>query len=918
MKLWRCLGRSCGPALVGVIVSVPLSAATVWVEGEDFRESSAIEHSWYSGQIDDTKLSGGGFVSNWFQGVPAEVEYSVRIPEDGTYDLWVRANPTQSSLSYRIGRSGEWTKIFTNSATDRVNVAIDGANDLRHLGWMNAGRLELEEGNLRLTFLMDSANHNHGSIDAFTLTTERFIPSGTMKPGEGGGLKLASEEGSWAFDWTPDTFGEDALLDLRWLNEKESGETGFVRLSEDGMSFVRGDGQPIRFWSVVGGMVGRDPRDQEAHFRWLAKLGVNMVRIHGNIAPKQEGQKITEVNEAGIEGTFRAVAAAKKAGVYLTISPYWYHHNMPASWEPALKGWKAGQRPTGSLFFNPVFIEAYKGWVKELYTRTNPYTGLAIKDDPTVAIIQVKNEDSLLFFTFDRIPPEQKAILGAQYVAWLKQKYGSLDDALEAWSGHTIDGDDFEAEKVGFEITWQMTQEYSGGRAARLDDQFEFLVTTQRNFYAEIDRYLKEDLGIRQLTNSMNWKSADKLNTDDGERYTYTVQDVIAVNRYTGASRHIGENNGYRIDPGHEVTFDSTLRKPLGLPFNLKQPEGHPMIITESAWVKPARYQAEGPFLTSAYMSLNGVDSLYWFAYGQPGYLMDPRRRFWSVVPGEDTGYALDKWSGAHPMQAGLLPANALIFRLGYVQPGQRVVREVRTLESVYRRETPIIAETETFDPNRDAEDLRAHSGQDATDVSRLSFLVGPVHVKFDGDPAETEVVDLSPYIDAASGVVRSNTGELMLDYKKGYATMQTPFAQGVTGFLQEAGGRFVLPDVAILSENEYAAIQVVSMDRQPLRQSGRVLVQVGTQARLTGWAVREKTVRSGNESFEGYEIVRTGKPPYQIRETQARVAIKNPNLREAVVLDAAGYERETLKLEPVSGGVMLELPPDALYVVLR
>lgn len=912
------MGRSVGPVLAGLACALPLSAETVWVEGEDFRESSAIGHSWYSGQIDDSKLSGGSFVAHWFDGVPAEVEYAVRIPEDGTYDFWVRANPTQSSLSYRIGRSGEWTKIFTNSASDRVNIASNGANDLRHLGWMNAGRLELEEGLVRITFLMDSANHNHGSIDAFTLTTERFIPSGTLKPGEGGGLELATEEGSWAFDWAQDSFRDDALLDLRWLNEEESGQTGFVRLSEDGMQFVRGDGQPIRFWSVVGGMVGKDPKAQEAHFRWLAKLGVNMVRLHQNIAGKNEGQPITAVNEGQIDGIFRAVAAAKKAGIYLTVSPYWYHHKMPQSWESALKGWKAGQMPTGSLFFNPVFIEAYKGWVKELYTRRNPYTGLAIKDDPTVAIIQVKNEDSLLFYTFDRIPPEQKAILGEQFVAWLKGKYGSLEAAIDAWSGHRIDGDDFDAEQLAFEITWEMTQERSGGRAVRLDDQFEFLVTTQRNFYAEIDRYLKEDLGIRQLTNSMNWKSADKLNTDDGERYTYTAQDVIAVNRYTGASRHLGQNNGYRIDPKHEVTFDSTLRQPLGLPFNLKQPVGHPMIITESAWVKPARYQSEGPFLTSAYMSLNGVDSLYWFAYGEPGYLTDPRRRFWSVIPGEETGYALDKWSGAHPMQAGLLPANALIFRLGYVKPGQEVVREVRSLESVYQRERPIIAETETFDPNRDTEDLRGHSGADATDVSRLAFLVGPVHVDFDGEPEETTVADLSPFIDAASGVVRSNTGELMLDYKKGYATMQTPFAQGVTGFLQEAGGRFVLPDVAILSQNEYAAIQVVSMDRKPLRQSGQVLVQVGTQAQLTGWAVREKRLRSGNEQLEGYEIVRTGKPPYQIRETQARVAIKNTSLREAVVLDSAGYEREKLPLESVSGGVMLELPPDALYVVLR
>ncbi|MGF1485294.1 MAG: hypothetical protein ACFBZ8_13135 [Opitutales bacterium] len=894
-----------------------LQAATVWKEGEDFRESTALHHVWYGGQIDFSKLSGEGFVSHWDAGLPAEIEYAVKIPETAQYNFWVRANPTQSKLAYKLG-SGDWVRIFTNSATDRVNIAGDGANDLRHVGWMNLGKVELKEGNLRITFLMDSENNNHGSIDAFTLTTERFIPAGTMKPGEGGELELATEEGAWAFEWAPDPFSEDALLDLRWLNERESGETGFVRLSDNGMGFVRGDGQPIRFWSAVGGMVGKDPRAQEAHFRWLAKLGVNMVRLHQNVAGKKEGQAITEVNEGQIDGIFRAVAAAKKAGIYVTLSPYWYHAGMPASWENALSGWKKGQRPTGSLFFNPVFIDAYKGWVKELYTRKNPYTGLAIKDDPTVAILQTKNEDSLLFYTAANLPPEQKAILGAQFAEWLKEKYGSFDDAIAAWSAFVVQGDDFQNEIVAIDIPWHYTQTYSSGREQRINDQFEFMAKTQRDFYAEIDRYLKEELGVRQITNSMNWKSVDKLKTDDVERWTYTAQDVIAVNRYTGASRHLGENNGYRIDPGHFTTVDSPLRKPLGLPFDLKQPDGHPMIITESAWVKPARYQSEGPFLTAAYLSLTGVDSLYWFAYGQPGYQTDPRRKFWSVVPGEETGYAIDKWGGDHPMQAGLLPANALIHRLGYVQEGQPVVREVRSLEAMFARQHPIIAETETFDPNRDTQDLRSQSGGDATDVSRLAFLVGPVHLEFGGDPKETEVADLSPYIDPALGVVKSNTGELMLNYKTGFATMETSRAQGVAGFLKDAGGRFILQDVAILSENEYAAIQVVSMDRQPLSQSKQVLVQVGTQAKLTGWAERETTVTDGDARFPGYEIVRTGEPPYQIKRTQATVALKNNNLTEAVVLDTAGYPRETLSLNRIPSGVTLELPPDALYVILR
>src|SRR3954454_19375573 len=52
----------------------------------------------------------------------------------------------------------------------------------------------------------------------------------------------------WAFNPPADTFRADALFDFRDLNEKTAGEHGTIKLSTDGMSFARGDGQPIRFW----------------------------------------------------------------------------------------------------------------------------------------------------------------------------------------------------------------------------------------------------------------------------------------------------------------------------------------------------------------------------------------------------------------------------------------------------------------------------------------------------------------------------------------------------------------------------------------------------------------------------------------------------------------------------------------------
>jgi len=903
-------------------LAAPLAAAaTVWVEGEDARVKNVNRHSWYS-SVKSAELSGGAWISHWSNNV-GTVRYTVRIPQTAEYDFYVRANPAQASMEYRID-SGRWREVPLEHATDRRNVAADDAVDLRFVGWVDVGSVRLARGQHTVDFRMNSENNNHGAIDAFTFTTESFRPVGKQKPGEQGEIEVASEKGAWAFQYPQDRFTDEALLDLRFLNEEQSGQHGFIRLSEDGNGFVRGDGEPIRFWSVVGYGWRLSPEDMDRNARFLAKLGVNMIRIHANIAGTEEGERITDVNEEQVDKIWRFVKACKDNGIYLTISPYWYHHNMPASWESALPGYQKGDMPTGSLFFNPTFIDAYKGWVRYLYTETNPYTGVPLKDDPTVAIAQVKNEDSLLFWTSQRIPAPQVRILAAQFADWLEARYGSLQAAYEAWETEPITGgggmmgelpDAPDQGRMGLYIVWEMTQPQTGGKAARLADQTAFLAHVQRSFYREIHEYLTDELGCQQLTNAMNWKSADPILLDDVERWTYTANDVIAVNDYTGGV-HQGQNNGYRIDPGHKLINRSVLKNPLQMPTNLKQVEGAPIIITESSWVRPNLYQSEGGLMTAAYMSVTGVDSLYWFAQGEPDYMRDPRRLFWHVAEGE-TGYALDKWSCAMPTLQGMFPANALMYRLGYLKQGEPVVEEHRSLDELWRREKPIIAETANFDPNRDTRDLR-YQDPENLDVSRLAFLVGPVKVNHDSDPTKTRVSDLSPYIDAQRQIVRSNTGEVELDWGEGVLTVDTPKAKGVAGFLKDAGGRFQLGDVIVQSDNDYAAVHVVAMDDKPLNESEKVLVQVGTTARLTGWTTKPTKLEQGNRMVDAKEIVATGKPPWQIPHTQATVTLTNAHLTRATLLDPAGYPQREVDLRRSGRRVIVELPENTMYLVLQ
>src|SRR5262249_49859366 len=157
---------------------------------------------------------------------------------------------------------------------------------------------------------------------------------------------------------------------------------------------------------------------------------------------------------------------------------------------------------------------------------------------------------------------------------------------------------------------------------------------------------------------------------------------------YTGGV-HVGENNGWRIDPGHKFTNQSCLTDPRALPINLKQVVGHPIVVTESAWVNPERYQSEGPFLVAAYQSLTGVGGFYWSEAPAPEYALDPRLRFLNLN-GQNP---LFKWSCSTPAVMAQFPAAALLYRKGYLRRGDPVVHEERPLEDLWQRQVPLIAE---------------------------------------------------------------------------------------------------------------------------------------------------------------------------------------------------------------------------------
>lgn len=725
-----------------------------------------------------------------------------------------------------------------------------------------------------------------------------------------GPARSQTPKGTWAFLPQRDTFSPDALFDLRSLNEQVAGQHGFVKLSKDGEGFVLGDGSPVRFWAVTT-YVQRDrsAEDLAHHARFLAKRGVNMVRYHGALEPKEKNSRGDEPNRAEIDQAWKLVAAMKREGIYTTISPYWASGTklVPASWK--IDGWPENQAPVGLLFFDETLQGHYKAWLKALLTPPNPYTGIPLAKDPAVALFQIQNEDSLLFWTEQGIKGPARERLGRKFAVWLKSKYGSLEAAKKEWGGSSMPEDNFSAGVVGLHIIWQMTRDQSGGMQARLADQLRFYGETMAQFNREIARYLREDLGCSMLVNAGNWKTADTIRLDDVERWSYTVNEVLAVNRYYSPI-HLGPDQGWRIGAGDRYQDESVLFHPRDLPVNLRQVVGHPICVTESHWVPPLGYQSEAPLLVAAYASLSGVDTFYWFSTAEAEWA-DKDRAPWDSA-------SRAKWTIATPMVQGQFPAAAWIYRKGLVQEGEPVVVEHRGLDDLWNRRPPLIAEDPGYDPNRDLGDSPKRSNL-KQGVDPLAFLVGPVKVAFDGKPDQTRVADLSRSIDAKNRVVTSNTGQLRFDYGRGLCQLNAPKAQGAAGFLAKAE-TIKLQDVTIRSANEYGSIIVTALDDQPIAASGKLLVQVGTRARPVGWAEHDQEFqdKEGKKKYQGKQIDDTGKMPWAIQANRTTLAIRNAGLKSAVRLDANGNPAGAVPIQAQPGAVTLTVPIDALYVVIQ
>ena len=884
--------------LLGAIIQfwIPAHGEWIWIEGEQATASRMNAHPWYD-SIRKDGLSGGALASNFHATRDGEADYRFEVAAAGDYDLWIRANPVASRLSLVLNGGPEIPVDFKSGVRDSVNIAADGKPDLRFLGWVHAGRHPLPAGPNRVTFRMTSANSHHGYLDCFVWVNEPFEPRGALKPDQiAAEMKRVSADNAGWFPFAPptDAFDPHSVIDLRSLNEKVAGEHGFIA-TRDGHFIRSGDGEAVRFWAVNGPPdEARSGADLARLARRLAKYGVNLVRAHGAVFDRKG-----EVDPARV-GRLRDIVAAMKAeGVYTHLSIYFPLWLDPPAGTPWLQGYDGKKHAFAALLFNPEFQDHYRHWWQALLLSPGP-DGRRLVDDPAVFGLELQNEDSLFFWTFSQqnLPAEQWARIETQFGGWLAKKYGSIEAAIGKWGGGRLPADHPEAGRVGFRPLWNIAHE----RTARDRDTAAFLLEVQSGFYRETVAYLRQ-LGFKGVITASNWTTADNQVLGPLEKWSYTTGDFIDRHGYFGGTVK-GDSSEWSIREGHMFSSRSALRfegeKPGGArsfvhPAADVKYNGLPSMISETTWNRPNRFRGEAPLFFAAYGALQDSDAIVHFALDGAG---------WSVKP----GFFMQPWTLMAPTQFGQFPAAALIYRRGLIRTGD-VLADIRLSKTdlLGLKGTPLPQDA-AFD------ELRLKDVPDGTSPARPGLQVDPLihfagrtRVELGADTSRATVKPLAALIDRAGKRVRSSTDELRLDYDSGVLELRAPSAQGALGNLG-ARGTLDLPDLRLQSPLDLVQVVVVSLDGLPIATSGRMLLQVMTEEKPTGW--------SSTPAGDGLErITSTGHDPWLVRQVRGTVEFKRSDAGTLKVspLDLNGVPR------PGNGDARrIELVPDGVYYLIH
>ncbi|MEQ8790764.1 MAG: hypothetical protein RIC55_30985 [Pirellulaceae bacterium] len=890
----RCL-RFVLPTLLIVVFAAKAQGESIWVEGEAARTQDVARNGWYDSVKKDV-LSGGAWLSHFNDDRPGVAEYTIKAEQGGEYTLWVRANHLRSEISFRVG-DGPWQPVdLSKDRRGAMNIAVDNKPDLRFISWVKAGRAKLAAGDNKFSWKFDSKLHHHGAIDCFCLTNDGWVPSGVQKPGE---APPAGPDTWFPVVFDVDPLSPESRTDVSRLVEAPAGQHGFLKRDGDHLRLEHAE-KPIKFWGIGSDPGRMTPEQMRQAARWYRKHGVNLVRQHTVLGATGLLNARGQLDAERLDHYDRWFAALKEEGVYSVWSVIYPHHQpllqAGDGYDKArfaeLASLSEGGRRGGPLEVND-FINLDRElqdialrYFTTLLEHKNPYTGLAYKDDPALAILEFQNESNLFFHTLNSLregkPPIFAARMRRAFFEFVKQKYGDKSAVAKAWGGRWDRDDRWDEGELGLMVAFHWgaegpMYEYKD-QHRRAGDYLEFLAGIQRDYFARRQQEVRA-AGFQGVTVTTAWKAGGP-SASMPNLYCDTAADMIDRHNYFG-----GGDGGHRITEGKVVTTTHLDQPGRGLlSLGLFQMADRPFAVSEWSMLPPSPYKAEAAPLYAFYgMGLQGWDAVCHFNC--------------SAAAMGDGWPNLSKYVSHTPHYMGQFPALAFAIHNGHLREGDVVAARRLSRDDVFSGRDVLGQAL-----SGGGFDNKEFAGEPVTPPEALA--VGRVTIAF--GPTSSNRLEVEPFWNRETKTLSATTGELAWHYGAKRVEIRSEKTQGIIGFAGDAPVK--LPGLTADVKTPFVSLLFTPLDDQPLAASRQILV--------TAMARDKQTGAEYNDDWSQLKTV--GGPPLLMEPVEAVLKLEGDRPVEVTPLDLYGVPQQATIAIGADGSFAIDGTHRTYYYEIR
>lgn len=583
-------------------------------------------------------------------------------------------------------------------------------------------------------------------------------------------------------DWTPFSIGWEETATPVWdfssHYDAPAGKHGFLQVV--GPIFQFPNGKRLRMWGVNVASTANFPTREEAPkvVSYLKRLGINAVRFahldstwYKSLIDYRNKRELA-YHEDNFDKFFFFLNELRKAGIYYVLDGRHGFEFMTDEFSYLDRFWR-NRGCNLLLYFSSAMQQHHKKYLKKLLLTRNPYSGLALADDPALAGLQMLNETFLIrngdyVKTQENIPePLQK-------------------EFIEAWQ--------------------RWTPRLTGPKPAHYNDSTvqqrrEFFSDLERRYFQAMYRYYRDELKVKSPIASTSCyigysalPSAADGEYTEGHSYYSLPQDEDLLSdddlQLSGGRKlrlaRLPDSPGYRDN--------SYLR---WLPFSLQQRIGYqPYVMGEWNHVHPFPERFDGPLWMALLSNRQDFDGMFLFTIAHSPWETIRERNCDVLIGFEDPSTIIN-----------MIPA-ALVWHEQQITPAEKTLEVRVPQQDIFRKPS------ESY--MLYGENVFSMKVYNCPESRGMRHLPNPDQVL---EPQQ-RLKEVNP------SLFRQTQAHSPVEIHPSHVIVNSPRFLSIFG---ELGGKKLTAGILSVTapEGEEYSVSLNSLDQKAIENSGRVLVSI-------------------------------------------------------------------------------------------